>query len=480
MSAEAIAKILKEKPKDQVTGAINEVLVKDGQPADGFNTLLDPSDRNTKLLAIALDNGKLVEFLNTDITGELNQPQVIVLADSTLKGKGGSFEDFMECKKMEGKELKVSDSVPGQDKLTLLDTASIHNQLVEFITHAKGVADLGILVECGENQIVGLRTAEGADKGKVSLGSMLLAKGDFGKVPQEKLTGVINIGDKHEGALYLYHAIQGGGAEQFDALLGSGKMVGMMQDFREVVHEDLYRIYYEDGEAVKTHKFDYELIVWAAKNNLLQKFLEAMVGYPENPASCNLELVPGNLSNNLNLGALVNPEAIILGQELQMIMDKLKFPEADQMLGWFFEHGKLEINFIGPTINRGIAKLQESRLKEGLYWKAECLNRNDIKDGQMAVHFTILSGAPDGENKGKLAFTVKLDKLWQFYEEICAAQKPPLDPASMDNLLAIKPVSEIELVSPEWLAENVPELDPGTARGFLGEHIFDCDSTASF
>lgn len=191
--------------------------------------ILNPDDRGSKLLTTALLQGKLVPFLNSDISGDLTEPQINILSYKAILGK--YFPDFMACKKMEGKTLSV-DSFIGEedDKKYLYHAADSKGILNNFIGSCSEV-NISTMLQVGEKIFAGVCMEKGPDQFKAPLAYHLLATGKFKDISIDKLSGDLDLSDP----MILHNIVNGGGEAQWDAAIASGKLLGMLDNFNHMV-----------------------------------------------------------------------------------------------------------------------------------------------------------------------------------------------------------------------------------------------------
>lgn len=484
MSAESqIASLLKS-GKENITDQINEI-VANTQPKEGFNTLAEDGNPSSKLLTIALQAGTLVDLLNSNISGDLNPVQVIILANFGLQQ--GWFESFMTSKKMEGKEIDMNASVPGQNLLTLLDKASNNNYLGDFIKYANGTVDLGKLVDTGKAPIAGIRKV-GPYKGKVSVASKLLATNAFTVEIQEKLNGVVNIGDSAEGHLYIYHAIQGGGSPQWEALTNSGKLAGMLENFNALVP-----LGYHEAP----------LVYVLAQNNILDKVLGDLASKDM------LEWKPDidgdgtergadakkvrHFENELDLGAKTWPGT----QKKQMLQISDGDPEAvtplfiyqvpadSNLIGTMAAHGKLVMNLSGDVFGTAVSYMLETDfVKSGNVWFKTVIytHQENAPEGaeMLEVAALVYGGPKESKYPGKLVHGCMPKNILKGCLEACKGSpvKSPnsegemtVDPSAASTFYWLKPfmAADAQLVDKQYLMEHGMREEP--AAMVIGEHL---------
>lgn len=288
----------------------------------------------------------------------------------------------------------------------------------------------------------------------------LLREGSFENVVDAgKLEGPIDISGK-EGIAILYHAIK---HKQLDALAKQG-IVGELEDFHTIAEQLVFEkeiLKTEHAAAIDAHSFEFELITLAAKQGLLQDFLDLMlqdVGQ-DSVSNHHLKFEAESLANQLNLGATVNPESRFFGKsDIEILLDHLDFTKsddgssrADSTLGFFYMTQKLAINVLVSMLKKVSEKLKESIFFKtndqgglGLWLDSSCVDTSKEKGGEYEIVYRAVTQVTKPSQKHTdpiqtfFKFAVELDKLVTNHE--AASKANGIDPYSDNLLICMQPI----------------------------------------
>lgn len=415
----------------------------------------------TKFLDMAAKYGKL-DLAVSYVDGKISEDMMI--ADpAAYDGKGNKIVEEGAPSGKTVKKVLQSMGLYGQyeHKLVKSEAAApapepeVKGELAKMIMFKDKQTDPNRVIDSKKE--FKLLPVDAEDTKTASVAFALMREGSFPDVvAADKLEGPVDISGKM-GIAILYEAIRHGGAA-LEALSKQG-IVGELEDFHTIVEEftaEKQYIRVRDNDVIDIHDFKYELIILAAKQGLLQEFLNLMlkdVG-DDGVSDAHLKIAEGSLANELNLGAVVNPEARLGDGEakLSIVLDYLKFPEADSIMGFFFMTKKLTINVLGSMLNGVVAKLQESVFFKpqaqgglGLWLDATCVDTSTKDDtGKYEVVYRAVTQVTK-EAKAhsdplqrfyKLA--VALGKLVENHE--AASKQFDKDPASDNLLVCMQPI----------------------------------------
>lgn len=260
----------------------------------------------------------------------------------------------------------------------------------------------------------------GKDGVQVPLVLPLLAFGKFAEFNESGHgTGIVDIGNAAWGAKIISMCVQGGGMPQWDALVGSDKLAGMLENFNALVP-------FQDHEA--------PLVYVMAQNGMLDKVLSYLTeeGQLEWKADIDGDGTERgadvgkvkHFENELDLGAKTYPgtakkQILQIGDGEPVEVTPLlmyQVPTTSNLIGAMAAQGKLVMTLSGDVFDSAVkCMLSTDLVKSGKVWfKAVIYSHQPDapqEEAMLEVAALVSGGPKESAHSGKLVYGVMPENI---------------------------------------------------------------------
>lgn len=331
----------------------------------------------------------------------------------------------------------------------------------------------------------------GKDGVQVPIILPLLAFGKFTEFDKSGHSdGQVNIGNAEWGAQIIYMCVQGGGEPQWDALVGSEKLVGMLENVNSLVQfqHDQVPLQYVLGYNLMLNK----VMEYLVDNGQLQFKPDIDGDGTERGADAKKKK---HFENEIDLGIKTFPnhpqkQLLKIGDGVEEVVTPIfmyQVPTTSKLVGTMFAQGKLVMNLSGDVFDTAVRyMLQTDMVKAGGVWfKAVIYHHQSDKhqlEAKLEVAALVSGGPEESKHHKKLVYGCMPKNLLKGCEDACKGStikssnsngEMSVDPRAPSTIFWLKPflAQNAQLVDVQFLTDH--QVPQDRAEMLLGKGDFE-------